>query len=78
MTFWFSACRSASSLEARSSRTPAERTLSASEPLSSATAKNPKTFRATTYCAVAAAPAAPPRRATSAGSATNAVGPVLR
>ena len=51
MTCWLSACRSAISVDACSSRAPADRTLSASEPLSSATAKNPNTLSATVYCA---------------------------
>ena len=67
MTCWLSACRSAISVDACSSRAPADRTLSASEPLSSATAKNPNTFSATVYCATAAA-AATTRPADSHGS----------
>ena len=51
MTCWLSACRSAISVDACSSRAPADRRLSASEPLSSATAKNPNTLSATVYCA---------------------------
>ncbi len=54
MTFWFSACRSASSLDARSRRAPADRALSAIDPLSRATAKKPNRFSRTTYCAAAA------------------------
>ena len=51
MTCWLRACRSAISVDASSSRAPAERTLSASDPLSNATAKNPNTLSATMYCA---------------------------
>jgi hypothetical protein len=47
MTCWFSAWRSAISVDACSSWAPAERRLLASVPASSATANNPKTFSAT-------------------------------
>ena len=49
MTCWLNACRSAISVDARSSRAPAERRLSASDPLRTATAKKPKTFSTTVY-----------------------------
>ena len=51
MTCWFMACRSAILVDASSSLAPAIRMPSASEPLSNATAKKPKRFSATRYCA---------------------------
>ena len=47
MTYWLNACRSAISSVACSSRTSARRARSASDPLSIATAKNPKTLSPT-------------------------------
>ena len=51
MTYSLNARRSAISCEASSSRAPAERRLSASDPASSATAKKPNRLIATVYCA---------------------------